>query len=337
MIRVNQLNQQFTTYKKEPGFRGSVKALFKREFETKFALQNISFSIKPGELVGLIGANGAGKTTLVKILSGIVTPTSGSVDVLGFKPQERNDLYRSQLALIMGQKAQLWWDLPALDSFLLLKEIYQISDAKYNSNIVLLSEMLQIKNLLNVQVRRLSLGERMKVELMASLLHNPSVIFLDEPTIGLDFASQKAVREFLRFYQKEFSPIVILTSHYMKDIEELCERVMLLHEGKLVYDGNIAGLKTEETEKKNALCYYNKTKIADQNEWINICLKFHIHIEITKWENQELCFTFPKSSLSKLVPLLFEHFDIEDFAIKDTDIGELINARLYFSSTSTMI
>lgn len=243
MIKVQNLRKTFISHIKEPGLKGSLKALVKRETKVKEALKSVNLEIKQGEIIGLIGANGAGKTTLVKILSGIVHPTSGEATVLGFKPWERNNEYRKQMCLIMGQKAQVWWDLPALDSFLLLKEIYQIPDEIYKRNVEFLAETLMVKDHLRTQVRKLSLGERMKIELMAALLHQPSVIFMDEPTIGLDLSAQRAVREFMKNYQREFKPITILTSHYMEDIKELCPRVVIIKEGEFVYDGALSKIQ----------------------------------------------------------------------------------------------
>jgi ABC-2 type transport system ATP-binding protein len=239
MIKVTGLRKTFTSHKKEPGLMGSVKALVKREMVVKEALKSVNLEIQQGEIVGLIGANGAGKTTLVKILSGIVHPTSGEATVLGYKPWERDNNYRKQMCLIMGQKNQVWWDLPALDSFLLLKEIYQIEDSRYKYNLAFLAETLMVQDHLKTQVRKLSLGERMKIELMAALLHDPKVIFLDEPTIGLDISAQKAVRNFMKTYQREKRPITILTSHYMEDIKELCPRIVIIKEGAFVYDGSL--------------------------------------------------------------------------------------------------
>ncbi len=239
MIKVTGLRKTFTSHKKEPGLMGSVKALVKREMVVKEALKSVNLEIQQGEIVGLIGANGAGKTTLVKILSGIVHPTSGEATVLGYKPWERDNHYRKQMCLIMGQKNQVWWDLPALDSFLLLKEIYQIDEARYKYNLAFLAETLMVQDHLKTQVRKLSLGERMKIELMAALLHDPKVIFLDEPTIGLDISAQKAVRSFMKTYQREKKPITILTSHYMEDIKELCPRIVIMKEGAFVYDGSL--------------------------------------------------------------------------------------------------
>lgn len=250
MIKVTNLHKTFITHHKEPGLKGSVKALFRREKIPKDALKNINLEIKQGEIIGLIGANGAGKTTLVKILAGIVHPTSGDATVLGFRPWERDNHYRKQMSLIMGQKNQVWWDLPALDSFLLLKEIYQISDHDYKSRLDFLADTLMVKDQLRTQVRKLSLGERMKIELMAALLHNPKVIFLDEPTIGLDLSAQKAVREFMKNYQREFSPITILTSHYMEDIKELCPRVVIMKQGQFVYDGALSDIQKMLKDEK---------------------------------------------------------------------------------------
>jgi ABC-2 type transport system ATP-binding protein len=243
MIEVKNLSKTFTSHVKEPGLIGSFKALVKREKKIKNALKSVSMTINQGEIVGLIGANGAGKTTLVKILAGIVHPSEGDVTVLGYRPWERNNGYRKQMSLIMGQKNQVWWDLPALDSFLLLKEIYQIEDSTYQQSIEFLADTLMIKDQLKTQVRKLSLGERMKIELMAALLHRPKVIFLDEPTIGLDISAQKAVRKFLREYQREWQPMTILTSHYMEDIKELCPRVVIIKEGEFVYDGALSNIQ----------------------------------------------------------------------------------------------
>lgn len=289
MIRVQNLKKTFTSHRKEPGLKGSIKSLIKRDTVTKVALKSVNLEIEQGEIIGLIGANGAGKTTLVKILAGIVHPTSGDVSVLGFKPWERNDEYRKQMSLIMGQKAQVWWDLPALDSFILLKEIYQIDDSLYKKNIEFLSDTLMVKDQLRTQVRKLSLGERMKIELMAALLHNPKVIFLDEPTIGLDISAQKAVREFMKNYQREFKPITILTSHYMEDIKELCSRVAIIKEGEFVYDGELSKIQkmmgdekclTVTTKEKSFTVNIPRSELADRTSEIfrtNDVLDLNIH------------------------------------------------------------
>lgn len=224
---------------------GSLKSLFSRKYVTKQALNNIDLTVNPGEIIGLIGSNGAGKTTLTKILSGIIHPTSGEVSVVGFDPWKKDNRYRSQMSLIMGQKAQLWWDLPAMDGFLLLKEIYKIPEQEFYESVNYLSECLMVTDQLKIQVRKLSLGERMKVELIAALLHKPKVVFLDEPTIGLDLLAQKAVRKFIKEYREKYKPIMILTSHYMEDIEELCERVVIMKEGSFIFDGSIEKIKKD--------------------------------------------------------------------------------------------
>ena len=238
MIKVENLHKTFKVHKKEPGLKASGKSLFSRKWIEKKALVDVSLSIGEGEILGLVGANGAGKTTLVKILSGIIHPTSGTTHVLGFNPWERHNDFRKQIALIMGQKAQLWWDLPAEDCFLLLREIYQIPKKQYEENLSFLSNTLNISDQMNIQIRRLSLGERMKMELIAALLHNPRVVFLDEPTIGLDLTAQRAIRQFLLNYRQKHRPAMILTSHYMEDIEQLCERIIILRQGSVVYDGH---------------------------------------------------------------------------------------------------
>jgi ABC-2 type transport system ATP-binding protein len=219
MIEVDRLAKTFRVAKKAPGFVGSLKSLVRRETVAKEAVKGVSFRVDEGEIVGLVGANGAGKTTLVKMLAGIIHPTSGEARVLGFRPWERDDRFRRQISLIMGQKAQLWWDLPAADCFLLLKEIYRVPDETYEANLDQLSTMLEVKDELRVQIRRLSLGERMKMELIAALLHGPRAVFLDEPTIGLDLTAQRAVRDFLLAYRERHRPAMIVTSHYMEDIE----------------------------------------------------------------------------------------------------------------------
>ncbi len=297
MILVEELHKTFSSHIKEPGLKGSLKSLFKRDYITKSALNNINLKIDQGEIIGLIGANGAGKTTLVKILAGIIHPTSGKVKVLDYIPWERNDSYRRQMSLIMGQKAQVWWDLPALDSFLLLKEIYRIEEHQYRQTLEFLAETLQIKDQLKIQVRKLSLGERMKIELMAALLHRPKVIFLDEPTIGLDISAQKAVRSFLKDYQKEYRPITILTSHYMEDIKELCPRVVVMKDGNFIFDGLLTDVQK---------------KLGDQKV-LNIS---------TSTEN--LKFHAARSNISQKTQELLEKYDVIDLTIHDPSIEDII-------------
>ncbi len=239
VIEVSGLTKAFRTYKKLPGLRGALKGLFRRQYEQTLAVKDVSFKIEPGELVGFLGPNGAGKTTTLKMLAGLLHPTGGTARVLGHVPWERNDAYRRQFALLLGQKNQLWWDLPAQESLELNAKIYGISNHELKRTVDEMTELLNVRDKLNVAVRELSLGERMKMELIASLLHKPKVLFLDEPTIGLDVVSQKTVREFLREHNRKAKTTIILTSHYMTDIQQLCERVIIIDKGVISFDGRL--------------------------------------------------------------------------------------------------
>jgi ABC-2 type transport system ATP-binding protein len=250
MIEVEELTRVFRTYKKQPGFWGGVKGLVRREFEEVRAADHISFTIAEGEFVGFLGPNGAGKTTTLKMLSGLIYPTSGRARVAGFDPTRRENAYRRIFALVLGQKNQLWWDLPASESFLLLRHIYGLDAAQYRQTLDELIALLDVGSKLNVMVRELSLGERMKMELIAALLHRPRVLFLDEPTIGLDVVSQRAVRAFLRDYNRRNHTTILLTSHYMADIKALCERVIVIHKGRKIHDGDIDRLDATGSRQK---------------------------------------------------------------------------------------
>ncbi|MDB6057780.1 MAG: ybhF 3 [Verrucomicrobiales bacterium] len=240
IISVRGLTKAFRTYKKVPGFYGAVRGLFHRKYEQTVAVDNVNFEVEEGELVGFLGPNGAGKTTTLKMLSGLLYPSGGSARVLGYTPWEREDGYRRQFALLLGQKNQLWWDLPARESLELNAKIYGIAPADSARTVSELTELLNIREKLDVMVRELSLGERMKMELIASLLHKPRVLFLDEPTIGLDVISQKTVRDFLREYNAKQKTTILLTSHYMTDIQELCRRVVIIDHGKIFFDGQLS-------------------------------------------------------------------------------------------------
>ncbi len=240
VIEVNGLTKTFRTYRKQPGFAGAFKGLFRRRYEQTVAVKDIHFTIEPGELVGFLGPNGAGKTTTLKMLAGLLYPTSGSARVLGYVPWARQDGYRRQFALLLGQKNQLWWDLPARESLELNAKIYGISNDVLERTVAEMTDLLSVRDKLNVAVRELSLGERMKMELIASLLHRPKVLFLDEPTIGLDVVSQKTVREFLREHNANHRTTILLTSHYMTDIQELCDRVIIIDRGTISFDGQLS-------------------------------------------------------------------------------------------------
>jgi ABC-2 type transport system ATP-binding protein len=241
-IETHGLTKVYRTYKKAPGLWGAVKGLGRREYEDTRAADDITFSIEEGEFVGFLGPNGAGKTTVLKMLSGLLNPTSGTAKVLGFTPWERKDEMKRQFSLLMGQKNALWWDLPARESLELNRAIYGIEPGRFRQIVGGLTELLDVQDKLDVMVRELSLGERMKMELIAALLHSPKVLFLDEPTIGLDVTSQKKVREFLRDYNADKRIVTMLTSHYMQDIEELCHRVIIIDEGRIFFDGPLEAI-----------------------------------------------------------------------------------------------
>ena len=242
LIEVNGLTRTFRSYKKAPGLKGAIRGLWKRDYEAIDAVRDVNFSVEEGEIVGFLGPNGAGKTTTLKMLSGLLYPTTGTARVLGYTPWERKDGYRRQFALLLGQKNQLWWDLPAMESFELNARIYGIDTPTFQRTVGDLSEMLGVKDKLTTAVRELSLGERMKCELIAALLHQPRVLFLDEPTIGLDVVSQKAVREFLQQHNRRHRTTILLTSHYMADIQELCPRVIIIDKGRIFFDGKLGDI-----------------------------------------------------------------------------------------------
>lgn len=239
-ISVKNLNKVFIYYEKKEGFQHSLKNLLVRKQKTKEAVKNISFDIDSGDIIGFLGPNGAGKTTTLKMLSGILYPTSGEVHVLGYCPWKRQKEFKMKYSMVLGQKSQLWPDLPASETFRLNQYIYEVDERKCKMLLDELTEYLDVKHLLNVQVRRLSLGERMKLELIASLIHSPQLIFLDEPSIGLDLVSQKKIRSFIRYWNEQYKTTVMITSHYMKDIEDLCERVIVINGGEKLYDGSLS-------------------------------------------------------------------------------------------------
>ncbi len=249
-VDVVDLVKTYEYHHKEPGLRGSLSNLFRRRTLERRAVDGISFRIEPGEVVGFLGPNGAGKTTTLKVLCGLLYPTSGSVSVLGRVPSRREPGYLRRIALVMGQKSMLWWDIPAMETLLLHREMYRIPERDFRSTVDELSGMLGVDDLLRVQVRKLSLGERMKMELLAALLHRPDVLFLDEPTIGLDVVSQQRVREFLRDLNRERGTTILLTSHYMADIEQLCPRVLVIDRGRIGYDGSLASLVVKTAPHK---------------------------------------------------------------------------------------
>lgn len=258
IIDVRHLKKTYASYRKKPGMMGTLTSLFQREKMYVEAVKDISFSIEEGEFVGFIGPNGAGKTTTLKMLSGILWPTSGEASVLGHTPWKRERDFQRQFAIVMGQKNQLWWDLPAKDGFLLNKEIYGIPTREFDRRLKEMGELLNIERLFEVPVNKLSLGERMKCELVNAILHKPAVLFLDEPTIGLDVVSQKAIRDFLKAWNKKEGATVLLTSHSMTDVAELCKRVIVIDKGLLRYDGALDKLAGQTLDHKEVTVTFSE-------------------------------------------------------------------------------
>ena len=319
MIHVDRLSKTFRVHKKAPGLVASLKSLVKRETIEKHAVREVSFDVGEGEIVGLLGANGAGKTTLTKMLAGIIHPTAGDADVLGYRPWERDDRVRRQIALIMGQKAQLWWDLPAADGFLLLKEIYGIPDATYRDNLAYLAEVLGIEKELEIQVRRLSLGERMKMELIAALLHGPRVVYLDEPTIGLDLTAQRAIRDFILRYRREHAPAMIVTSHYMEDIERLCERIVILREGRVVYDGALSRVVELYTKHKivSAQLAGVEGELTQRDELARLG-------EVLEASPTKLSLCVPRDGVAEAAGWLLANYPVSDLQVEEEEVGTII-------------
>lgn len=318
MIQVENLQKSFQVHKKEPGLKGSLRGLIHRKWETKHALKGVNLNISAGEIVGLVGANGAGKTTLVKLLAGIVHPSNGSAKVLGYTPWERENNFRRQIALIMGQKAQLWWDLPAADCFLLLQEIYQLPEDQFQRSLKKLTDALGVQKQLNTAIRRLSLGERMKMELIAALLHEPKVVFLDEPTIGLDLNAQRAIREFLLDYCKEFQPAMILTSHYMEDIEKLCERIVIIREGEFVYDGSLKSVLSKYAQQKIV-----SVKIGSEFKVESFQIPTEL-AELVALDQAEGKFRVNRGKVAEAVAYLLKSLPVADISIQEEDISDII-------------
>lgn len=318
-VEVTNLKKYFKIYKKEPGLLGSVKSLWNRKYEELKAVDDISFQIEAGEMVGFIGQNGAGKTTTLKMLSGLLYPSDGSVSVLGFNPWDRQREFQKQFSLVMGQKNQLWWDLPAMETFLLNKAIYEIPDQQFRNTLDKLVELLDVKDVLNVQVRKLSLGQRMKCELIAALLHNPKVLFLDEPTIGLDVVMQKVLRDFIKSYNQEFKATIILTSHYMDDVKELCDRAIIIDHGHKIYDGSLNKIIDKYARSKKLSLTFSKrveeSKLA----------KFG---QVKEFDHDGTALTatllVPREEATKTAAKILESLPVQDLNIEEPSIEAII-------------
>lgn len=314
-ISVQHLTKYYQVHQKEAGFAGSVKAMFRRRYYNAKAVDDVSFTINEGELIGFMGPNGAGKTTTLKCLSGLLYPTTGKISVLGYEPFQRKNDFLKQISLVMGQKNQLWWDLPAIDSFLLNKEIYNVPETHYKKTVKELSELLDVTDILNVQVRKLSLGQRMKCELIAALIHTPKILFLDEPTIGLDVVMQQKLRDFIKAYNKQYNATVLLTSHYMKDVEQLCERVIIIDHGKILYDGNLRDIVRKfATHKSLVIVFSDQVEHSELNKLG----------KITEAEGNKVVLSVPKEKSKHVASQLLTTFPVEDLNIEEANIEEII-------------
>lgn len=318
-IQARHLTKRFKTYKKPPGLKGSFQSLFARKHTIVTAVNDISFDIPAGEIVGFIGQNGAGKTTTLKMLSGLLHPSEGSAHVLGHTPWERKSDFLRQFTLIMGQKNQLWWDLPAMDTFELNRQIFNISDEDFHHTVTELSQLLAVEDVLHVQVRKLSLGQRMKCELISSLLHQPKVLLLDEPTIGLDVVMQKILRDAIRAYNKKYHATIILTSHYMNDVKELCKRIIMIEHGQKVYDGTLDGVIDKYAHSKRLKLIFSKPVSKSELATLGT---------ITEYEedgtSSTVTISVNRNHAASLAAKALKEFPVEDISIEEAPIEAVI-------------
>ena len=315
MIEVQDLVKHYSVAKREAGFANSGRAFFRRERETVKAVEGISFTIRPGEIVGFLGPNGAGKTTTLKMLAGLLFPTAGTIRVAGFRPQERRRAFLSTIAMVLGQKQQLIWDLPPADTFLLNKEIYGVSDADYRARLAELTAMLDLGGLVNRQARKLSLGERMKCELAAALIHRPKVLFLDEPTIGLDVNMQQALRDFIADYNRRTGATILLTSHYMADVSALCKRVIVINRGRLLFDGDLSAILEKMAIEKAVKLHFSAP--VDR-------ARLEAYGKVAAADGLEAELHVPRGAVANLAQRVLAELPVADIAIEDTPIETAI-------------
>lgn len=315
VVSVKKLTKEFRKRRKKAGVGGAISSLVRPKYESVKAVNGISFSVTEGEFVGFLGPNGAGKTTTLKILAGILRRSAGEASVLGHDPFRREPSLLSQIALVMGNKQQLWWDLPAWDSFVLLRELYGVPQTKFKSMLDELLPMLNLEDKLQTQVRKMSLGERMKCELVAALLHQPRVVFLDEPTIGLDIVSQVQIRKFLKRQQERTGCTILLTSHYMKDVSELCERIILINGGHLLFDGPLGSLRQGKADEKRAtLKFLSAVDDADIARYGTV----------RERSERRAVVSMPRSEVATRTAAMLEALPIEDMSLEEPPIEDLI-------------
>ncbi len=321
-IQVKHLTKVYQVHHKEPGIKGTLKGLVKRHYTPITAVKDISFSLEQGEVVGFIGPNGAGKTTTLKMLAGLLYPTSGQVSVLGFDPWQRSYDFLRQISLVMGQKNQLWWNLPAIETFRLFKDIYALDEKIYRQSLDFLVETLNFNHLLHTQVRKLSLGERMKAELIAALLHQPKVLFLDEPTIGLDVMAQKHIRQFLADYNRQFKATILLTSHYMDDVRFLAKRIILINQGKIVYDGQLQTIISRYATYKEVEIVFAQP--VDHFDFTQLG-------ELKRRLPTKVILKVKRDQLASAISLILKQFSVIDINIRELSLEEIIS--LIFTSS----
>ncbi len=325
MIKVENLSKEFKSNKKYPGFKGAIKSFFSREYIIKKAVDNISFEIEDGEIVGYIGANGAGKSTTIKMMTGILSPSSGTISINGLIPYEDREKNAKDIGVVFGQRTQLWWDLPLSETFSLLKDIYDVNDKDYKERMEFLNEVLEINEFILSPVRTLSLGQRMRADLAAALLHNPKIIYLDEPTIGLDVVVKEKVRSAIKEINKKYGTTVILTTHDLNDIEELCNRIIIIDNGIKIYDGSLSDIKgsygyitTIEVQVKSL----KGNEKFDINNEMNIIKEI---LEMKVLENKIIVrFNRNFTNQAEIISKIISKFDILDFSIIETSIEEII-------------
>ena len=323
IIEIEGLAKSYRVYQKKEGLAASLKGLFRRRYREVKAVRGIDLQVEAGEFVAFLGPNGAGKTTTLKLLSGVINPTSGMATVMGHVPWKRENNYRRRFALVMGQKNQLWWDLPAQESFRLHQQIYQIPADEFKQNFDELADLLEIRDLVQQPVRELSLGERMKMELVASLLHSPEVLFLDEPTIGLDVIAQHNIQQFLKYYQEQRGITILLTSHYMKDVAALCRRVVIIAQGELKYDGSLTGIIDRFSQHKLVTLQFGDDQPVEGLSRFG---------EIVSEEYPKVQLRIPRNQVAERMSAMLSVGLIEDIAVEDPPLEELIAA--FFSQVS---